>query len=520
MGQPSHRRLIKRKGSSTAVGAQNQQIKRGGNKNVLKTIFPRDGNSPDGENDEHRIPPVTRLADMETQPPPTDEAERGNFPAHDLPCAGTQSHPRSDVDIARSGRRRVPARANLRRKQHVKNREENKRDKGHDVLVRSTSGNVAATEELRNEEDFWGSDITSTVRPCLSENGAVFSRPNSTKQLRPNTGGALSSFRLFLDSMQKQYWLALTQWRGGEHEGCSERARECQKRPDNHQRRYWSKKQHLIESQLKANCKHVFEVDVQGYRRYGKPNFEVASGKRFSHISHVASYGRFFLLFYGVRLVYGINPRPYAPGKGCFSLRASKNATKKDFKSVFLSLSARVHCNFKFRFVRTLFVEGGKQIERDCMRENETRRSLKTSLPAERGDAHGKSFARVEIKPGVSSLMLPVRKPPYWLNSKYVVRHALQKTRQLVETKAKPDKKDVDTKNGRESLYIGHNVYSMSTDFLRESRVAARKRFFQDLRFALRPWEASRGIPEEFGQPNIAVQYPVVPQVASKTSIL
>ena len=182
MGQPSHRWLIKRKGSSTAVGAQNRHIKRRGNKNVLKTIFPRDGNSPDGENDEHRIPSVTRLSNMETQPPPTDEAERGNFPAHDLPCTGTQSHPRSDVDIVRCGRRRGPARANLRRKEHVRNREENERDKGHDVLVRSSSGNLAATEELRNEEDSSGSDITSTVRPCLSENRAVFARPNSTTQ--------------------------------------------------------------------------------------------------------------------------------------------------------------------------------------------------------------------------------------------------------------------------------------------------------------------------------------------------
>ena len=142
------------------------------------------------------------------------------------------------------------------------------------------------------------------------------------------------------------------------------------------------------------------------------------------------------------------------------------------------------------------------------MRENETRISLKTSLPAERRDAHGRSFARVENEPGVSSLMLPVQKKPYWLNSKYVGRHALQKTRQLVENKAKPDKKVVDTKKARESLYIGHNVYSMSTDVLRESRVAARKRFFQDLGFVLRTWEASRGISEEFGQPNIAFKYP------------
>ena len=81
-----------------------------------------------------------------------------------------------------------------------------------------------------------------------------------------------------------------------------------------------------------------------------------------------------------------------------------KNATKKDFKSG----PARVHCDFKFRFVRALFVEGGKQIERDCMRENETRRSLKMSLPAERREAHRRSFARVENEPGVSSLILPV----------------------------------------------------------------------------------------------------------------
>ena len=115
---------------------------------------------------------------METQPPPTDEAERGNFPAQDRPCSGTQSHPRCDVDIARSGRRRGPAGANLWRKEHVRNREENERDEERDVLVRSSSGNVAATGELRNEEDFSGSDITSTVRTCLSENRAVYARPN------------------------------------------------------------------------------------------------------------------------------------------------------------------------------------------------------------------------------------------------------------------------------------------------------------------------------------------------------
>ena len=82
------------------------------------------------------------------------------------------------------------------------------------MLVRSSSGNLAATEALRNEEDFSESDITSTVRPYLSENRAVYARLNSTKQLRPNTGGALSSFRFFLDSMQKQYWLPLKQWKG------------------------------------------------------------------------------------------------------------------------------------------------------------------------------------------------------------------------------------------------------------------------------------------------------------------
>ena len=142
------------------------------------------------------------------------------------------------------------------------------------------------------------------------------------------------------------------------------------------------------------------------------------------------------------------------------------------------------------------------------MRENESRRSLKTTLPS---DGHERSLAREEHGPGVSNLMLPLQKPPYWLDSKYVGRHALKKTRQLVETKAKPDKKDVDTKKGRESLHIAHTVYAMSTDFLRESRVAARKRFFQDLGFALRPWEASRGIPEEFGQPNLTFKYPEHP---------
>ena len=48
----------------------------------------------------------------------------------------------------------------------------------------------------------------------------------------------------------------------------------------------------------------------------------------------------------------------------------------------------------------------------------------------------------------------------------------------------------------------------MSTDVLRESRVAARKRFFQDMRFELRPWEASRGVPEGLCQSNIAFKYP------------
>lgn len=181
---PSRRRLIKRKSSSTVVGAQNRDIKRRGNKNVLKTIFPRDGNSPDGENNEPGIPPVMRLSDMETQPPPTEEAERGNFPAQDRPRSRSQSHPRSDIDNARYGRRRGSARANLPRKEHVRNRERNERDEGSDELVRSRSGDVAAPKER-----FLGNQCASTV-PSLSE-------------IRPKTGEALSSFRLFLDNMQK-----------------------------------------------------------------------------------------------------------------------------------------------------------------------------------------------------------------------------------------------------------------------------------------------------------------------------
>ena len=48
----------------------------------------------------------------------------------------------------------------------------------------------------------------------------------------------------------------------------------------------------------------------------------------------------------------------------------------------------------------------------------------------------------------------------------------------------------------------------MATEFLRESRVHGKKRFYEDIGFALRPWETSRGIPVEFGQPSIAFKYP------------
>lgn len=53
-----------------------------------------------------------------------------------------------------------------------------------------------------------------------------------------------------------------------------------------------------------------------------------------------------------------------------------------------------------------------------------------------------------------------------------------------------------------------NTVYAMCTDFLRESRVYAKRRFFEDIGFELRPWETSRGISASFGQPNVSLKHP------------
>lgn len=177
-----------------------------------------------------------------------------------------------------------------------------------------------------------------------------------------------------------------------------------------------------------------------------------------------------------------------------------KNSTKKELG---IGL-ARVHCDFKFRFVRNIFVQGHKQAVEDCARKNESQRRLGA---VETGGVNRVNNGSDNHAPS-SSVPLPHRRVPYWIDPRYVGRDFMKTARELVETRAKPQKKDVDTAKGREGLYIVHTVYAMSTDFLRESRVAARKRFFEDIGFALRPWEAIIGIPEDFGQPNVSFKYP------------
>lgn len=104
---------------------------------------------------------------------------------------------------------------------------------------------------------------------------------------------------------------------------------------------------------------------------------------------------------------------------------------------------------------------------------------------------------------------VPRARPPYWLDPQYVGMNVVKVTRNLVETKAKPDSKHVDSFHGRESLYTAHTEYGMATDFFREARVAARKRFFEDLGYWLIAWEIRIGIPEDFTAPVLSFKYPM-----------
>ena len=102
----------------------------------------------------------------------------------------------------------------------------------------------------------------------------------------------------------------------------------------------------------------------------------------------------------------------------------------------------------------------------------------------------------------------PQREMSHWLEAGYVGKDNLKITRKLVETKEKPPKPTVETVKVREAIYIAQSVYAMATDVFRESRVAAKKRFFEDLGFMLIPWESRRGIPESFQPPKFSFQYP------------
>ena len=115
-----------------------------------------------------------------------------------------------------------------------------------------------------------------------------------------------------------------------------------------------------------------------------------------------------------------------------------KNSTKEAFGKGL----ARVHCDFKFRFVRKVFAAAHlKMISAQRLKR----------LP---GDSGTNPAAEVPIVPSALNNSVRVASPValYWLDPRYVNRGTMRKTRQLVETKAKPEKSDIDTAKGRESL--------------------------------------------------------------------
>ena len=91
---------------------------------------------------------------------------------------------------------------------------------------------------------------------------------------------------------------------------------------------------------------------------------------------------------------------------------------------------ARVHCDFKFRFVRTLFFHARNQFELVLERENDAPQgtgALKASPDTNSNETNHRK-----------NVSTPQPRAPYSLNPRYVGREAMKKTRELIETKARP----------------------------------------------------------------------------------